>query len=156
VLRIDPTATKVDVQINEIHGYSDKEVNMHPDPQTSLAQTHLFTRATYDFTLPKVQRQEVTHARASAIAMSFSTWDSMNLYPIAQRFDFVDLTVEDVLTCSEKFWDSTLHPINTIDGAATALWTIHVNLACGTLAQYASSRPEIRDLCHQILAFEIS
>ncbi|KAJ6594365.1 acyl-CoA oxidase [Mycena capillaripes] len=107
-------------------------------PQTSLAQSELFTRATYDFFLPKDQRQEVTHARAKAIAMSFN------------------MTVEDVLTCSEKFWDSTLHPINTVDGAATALWTIHVNLACGTLTQYAGSRPEIRELCRQILAFEIS
>ncbi|KAF8199854.1 acyl-CoA dehydrogenase/oxidase [Mycena galopus ATCC 62051] len=103
-----------------------------------LAQTHLFTRATYDFALPDDQRQEVTHARAKAIAMSF------------------DLTVEDILTCSKKFWNCTLHPINTVDGAATALWTIHVNLACDTLTQYAGSRPELRELCRQILAFEIS
>ncbi|KAJ7347090.1 acyl-CoA dehydrogenase NM domain-like protein [Mycena albidolilacea] len=106
--------------------------------QNLLAQSHLFTRATYDFTLTKDQRQEVTHERAKAIALSFN------------------LTVEDILTCSEKFWNATLHPINVIDGAAAALWTIHVNLACGTLTQYAGSRPEIRELCRQILAFEMT
>ncbi|KAJ7045944.1 acyl-CoA dehydrogenase NM domain-like protein [Mycena alexandri] len=111
---------------------------MAKSEEVSLAQTHLFTRAAYDFTLSKDQRQEVTHARAKAIATSF------------------DMTIEDILTCSEKFWDSTLHPINTIDGAAAALWTIHVNLACGTLTQYAGDRPEIRELCRKILAFELT
>ncbi|KAJ7466237.1 acyl-CoA oxidase [Mycena galericulata] len=108
------------------------------NPQTILAQSALFTRAVHDFRLPKEQLQEITHERAKAIALSF------------------DLTVEDVLTCTEKFWDSTLHPINMIDGAATALWTIHVNLACGTLSPYATSQPHIRDLCHRILAFEVT
>ncbi|KAJ7497718.1 acyl-CoA dehydrogenase NM domain-like protein [Mycena latifolia] len=106
--------------------------------QASLARSHLFTRALYDFNLPKEQRQEVTHERAKVIALSFN------------------LSIDDVLTCSEKFWNSTLHPINTVDGAATALWTIHVNLACGTLTQDAATRPEIQELCRKILAFEVS
>ncbi|KAJ6520795.1 acyl-CoA dehydrogenase NM domain-like protein [Mycena vulgaris] len=108
------------------------------NPQIILAQSDLFTRAVHDFHLPKEQRQKITHKRARAIALSF------------------DLTVEDVLTCTEKFWDSTLHPINLIDGAATALWTIHVNLACGTLSPYAASQPHIRELCCRILAFEVT
>ncbi|KAJ6591047.1 acyl-CoA dehydrogenase NM domain-like protein [Mycena vulgaris] len=108
------------------------------DPQTILAQSNLFTRAVHDFRLTQEQRQEITHERAKAIALSF------------------DLTVSDILTCSEKFWDSTLHPINTVDGAATALWTIHVNLACGTLTQYAANHPEIHDLCRKILAFDVT
>ncbi|KAJ7451790.1 acyl-CoA dehydrogenase NM domain-like protein [Mycena galericulata] len=106
--------------------------------QTTLAQTHLFTRAAQDFRLSKEERQEVTHERAKAIAMSFN------------------LTVDDVLSCSMKFWNATLHPINTVDGAATALWTIHVNLACGTLTPHAADRPEIRELCRKILAFEVT
>ncbi|KAJ6494960.1 hypothetical protein DFH09DRAFT_1052742 [Mycena vulgaris] len=106
--------------------------------QASIARSHLFTRAVNDFTLTKDQRQEITHERAKAIATSFN------------------LTVDDILTCSEKFWLSTLHPINTVDGAAAALWTIHVNLACGTLTQYAGSRPEIYEWCRKILAFEVT
>ncbi|KAJ7130599.1 acyl-CoA oxidase [Mycena epipterygia] len=106
--------------------------------QTSLARSHLFKRALYDFSLSKDQRQEITHERAKAIAMS------------------LNLTVDDVLTCTENFWNSTLDPINLVDGAAAALWTIHVNLACGTLSQYASSRTEIHQLCQKILAFEVS
>ncbi|KAJ7497731.1 acyl-CoA dehydrogenase NM domain-like protein [Mycena latifolia] len=106
--------------------------------QSSLARTHLFTRAVDDFTLTKDQRQEITHGRATAIAKSF------------------ELSIHDVLTCSEKFWNSTLHPINTVDGAAAALWTIHVNLACGTLTQYAGNRPEMQEWCRKILAFEVS
>ncbi|KAJ7693432.1 acyl-CoA dehydrogenase/oxidase [Mycena rosella] len=106
--------------------------------QSTLARSPLFTRAVNDFTLTKDQRQEITHDRAKAIAKSF------------------ELSIDDVLTCSENFWNSTLHPINTVDGAAAALWTIHVNLACGTITQYAASRPELQDLCRQILAFEVS
>ncbi|KAJ6613058.1 hypothetical protein B0H10DRAFT_1806269 [Mycena sp. CBHHK59/15] len=106
--------------------------------QNILARSHLFTRAIDDFCLSKEERQEITHERAKAIALSHA------------------LTIDDVLTCSEKFWDSTLHPINAIDGAATALWTIQVNLACGTLTQYAAARPEMDDLCRKILAFEVT
>lgn len=124
--------------------------------QNLLAQSHLFTRATYDFTLTKDQRQEVTHERAKAIALSFSMPIFPRNFRRAQHADCLDLTVEDILTCSEKFWNATLHPINVIDGAAAALWTIHVNLACGTLTQYAGSRPEIRELCRKILAFEMT
>lgn len=80
----------------------------------------------------------MTHARAKALAMSFN------------------LTINDVLTCSGKFWDSTLPPVTMVDGAATALWTIHVNLACGTLSPYAATRPEIHELCRKILAFEVT
>ncbi|KAJ7612100.1 acyl-CoA dehydrogenase NM domain-like protein [Roridomyces roridus] len=108
------------------------------DPQSTLARTQLFTRAVNDFRLTKDQRQEITHARAEAIAKSF------------------DLTLDDLLTCSEKFWNSHLNGINVIDGAATALWTIHVNLACGSLAQYAAHRPELRELCRKMLAFEVT
>ncbi|KAJ7623599.1 acyl-CoA dehydrogenase NM domain-like protein [Roridomyces roridus] len=108
------------------------------DPQTTLARTHLFTRAVNDFRLTKDQRLEITHARAKAIAKSF------------------DLTVDDLLTCSEKFWNSHLNGINLIDCAAAALWTIHVNLACGTLTQYAAHRPELRELCRKMLAFEVT
>ncbi|KAJ7121261.1 acyl-CoA oxidase [Mycena crocata] len=107
-------------------------------PQTALARSQLFTRTVDDFRLTKDQRQEITHARAKAIATSF------------------DLTVDDVLTCSEKFWTSTLDPINMVDGAATALWTIHVNLACGTLTQYAADSSEKQDLCRKLLAFEMT
>ncbi|KAJ6575618.1 acyl-CoA dehydrogenase NM domain-like protein [Mycena vulgaris] len=107
-------------------------------PQTALAGSELFISAVHDFRLTKEQRQEITHARAKAIALSF------------------DLTINDVLTCSEKFWDSTLHPINSVDGAATALWTIHVNLACGTLTQYAANYPDMHELCRKILAFEVT
>ncbi|KAJ7121250.1 acyl-CoA oxidase [Mycena crocata] len=106
--------------------------------QASLAQTHLFTRAVNDFRLTKDQRQEITHERAKAIAKSF------------------ELTVDDILTCSEKFWNSTLDPINTVDGAAAALWTIHVNLACGSLTQYAADSPEMQEWCRKILAFEVT
>ncbi|KAF8157720.1 acyl-CoA dehydrogenase/oxidase [Mycena galopus ATCC 62051] len=106
--------------------------------QVALARSELFTSAVNDFCLTKQQRQEITHARAKAIVLSFN------------------LTIQDVLTCSEQFWNSTFHPINSVDGAATALWTIHVNLACGTLTQYAATRPDMQELCRKILAFEVT
>ncbi|KAJ7739066.1 acyl-CoA oxidase [Mycena maculata] len=46
--------------------------------------------------------------------------------------------------------------MNTVDGAAAALWTIHLNLACGTLPQYAAKCTEKRELCRTILALEVS
>ncbi|KAF7356481.1 Acyl-CoA dehydrogenase NM domain-like protein [Mycena venus] len=105
--------------------------------QITLANSDLFARALYDFTLTKAERQEIVHARAKAIAMSFN------------------FTTSDVFTCSEKFWDWGVHPINLIDVAASALASIHVNLTIGTLSEYIA-RPEVAELCRKLLAFEVS
>ncbi|KAF9004124.1 hypothetical protein BDZ89DRAFT_624007 [Hymenopellis radicata] len=105
----------------------------------NLARTHLFRRAVTDWALSQDDRLALAHQRAKAIASTF------------------DFTIEDILTCSEKFWNSHIEPINTLDGGATTLWTIHLNLACGTVAQFANNRRlDLQELCRKFLAFEVS
>lgn len=123
--------------------------------QIVLANSDLFTRALNDFTLAKAERQEIVHARTKAIAMSFSKLVPSHSAFIVLRRTTADFTPSDVFTCSEKFWDAGLHPINLIDVAASALASIHVNLTVGTLSEYIT-RPEVAELCRKLLAFEVS
>lgn len=60
--------------------------------------------------------------------------------------DVTALTVEDVLKLSPKFWQLHIDPITCLDGAATTLLTIHYNLCLGTLAPYAKTRRDLRQL----------
>ncbi|KLO15455.1 acyl-CoA dehydrogenase NM domain-like protein [Schizopora paradoxa] len=72
---------------------------------------------------------------------------------IAQVYD---LTLEDVAGLTEKFWEVTADHISAVDTQAMILLSIQCNLAAGTLAPYAESRPELRPLLKQILDFNIS
>jgi acyl-CoA oxidase len=65
------------------------------------------------------------------------------------------LTPEDVLFLTPKFWQTHLDPIITMDGAATTLMSIQLNLAAGTLAPFALERPELLPLLEKILNFEV-
>ncbi|KAE9396385.1 acyl-CoA dehydrogenase NM domain-like protein [Gymnopus androsaceus JB14] len=103
-----------------------------------LACTHLFLRAVRDWELGKEYRLTLAHQRAKAIVSAF------------------EFTLDEILSCSERFWDSNMDPINLLDGAATTLWTIHLNLATATIAQFAKDRPELQELCRKLLLFEVS
>ncbi|KAJ7738064.1 acyl-CoA oxidase [Mycena maculata] len=113
------------------------EDGMRLSTHSALAKSPLFTSAAYDFSLPKMQRQANTIARAEAITRS------------------CDFTVEQVNMVSERFWMSALHPVVVVDVAAHSLSLIQMNLAAGTLSQ-AAHKPEIAELCRKLLAWEIS
>lgn len=57
----------------------------------------------------------------------------------------------DIMTLSDKFWTMHMDPINCFDGAAMTLLTIHLNLAIGTIGTYASIRPDLLQLCQDML-----
>lgn len=67
----------------------------------------------------------------------------------------VDLTVEDISTTAEKFWNLHTDPILTLDGSAGTLVTIHINLFAGTVAKYADSRPDLQALLRDALQFKL-
>lgn len=69
---------------------------------------------------------------------------------------YLALTMDDILLPSRKFWDMWADPITTLDGGATALLGLQLNLAAGTLAPYAKERPELLPLMDDILTFRVS
>ncbi|KAF8172071.1 hypothetical protein BJ912DRAFT_932597 [Pholiota molesta] len=84
------------------------------------------------------ERIERSHRRAKAIAMSYKP------------------TLDDVLNCSEKFWNMHLDPINGYDGAAVTLWTLQLNLSGGTLAPFAKERPQLAALWQSFIDFKVT
>ncbi|KAF8901502.1 acyl-CoA dehydrogenase NM domain-like protein [Gymnopilus junonius] len=64
--------------------------------------------------------------------------------------------INDILTCSEKFWNMHIDPITTLDGAAVGLWTLQINLAGGTLAAFVPNRPDLATLWKKVLDFEVT
>lgn len=67
-----------------------------------------------------------------------------------------DPQINDILTCSEKFWNMHIDPINTFDGAAVGLWTLQINLAGGTLAAFVPNRPDLATLWKRVIDFEVT
>ncbi|KAF7336927.1 hypothetical protein MVEN_02129100 [Mycena venus] len=65
------------------------------------------------------------------------------------------LTVDDILTTSENFWGVHTDPILTLDGSAGTLVTIQVNLFAGTVARYASTRPDLQAVLQDALQFKV-
>lgn len=48
-----------------------------------------------------------------------------------------------------------IDPILLLDGAATTLLTIQLNLVGGTIAAYANDRPDLGLLLEKILGFDV-
>ncbi|KAJ7171664.1 acyl-CoA dehydrogenase NM domain-like protein [Mycena crocata] len=86
-------------------------------------------------TLPWHQRIALSYDRAKAIA---------RLY---------ELTADDVLYVSPKYWEFHTDIIHPMDGAAATLLTIQYNLCIGTIAMFSAGKENI---LKQLLAFELS
>ncbi|KAK0459242.1 uncharacterized protein EV420DRAFT_1269317 [Desarmillaria tabescens] len=67
-----------------------------------------------------------------------------------------DLSVEDVLTLSPKYWKFHTDPALVMDGAAGTLLTIHFNLCIGTLAMHSGKRHDLKPILQQLLSFKVS
>lgn len=67
-----------------------------------------------------------------------------------------DLTLNDVLYLTPKFWKLHREPIVALDGAAFTLLSIQTNLFVGTLGPFASKRPELQPIIQSALNFDIS
>ncbi|KAF4567435.1 hypothetical protein EYR40_006439 [Pleurotus pulmonarius] len=66
------------------------------------------------------------------------------------------LTEDDIKVCTPKFWSVHVDPVTCLDGAATTLMTIQLNLAAGTIARYVDEQPHHRDLLQRMLRFDVS
>ncbi|KAJ7695757.1 acyl-CoA dehydrogenase/oxidase [Mycena rosella] len=64
-----------------------------------------------------------------------------------------DLTADDVLNVSPKYWEFHTDPIQAMDGSAGTLLTIHYNLCVGTIAMFPAGNECI---LQRLLSFEIS
>ncbi|KAK0495006.1 acyl-CoA dehydrogenase NM domain-like protein [Armillaria luteobubalina] len=67
-----------------------------------------------------------------------------------------DLSAEDVLTLSPKYWKFHTDPALVMDGATGTLLTIHFNLCIGTLAMHYRKRSDLKPILQQLLSFEVS
>ncbi|KZV96956.1 hypothetical protein EXIGLDRAFT_732030 [Exidia glandulosa HHB12029] len=101
-----------------------------------LTKTDLFQIKPDD--APIQERIELEYLRAQAIARAYK------------------LTIDDILTMSDKFWALHMDNIIAVDAAPIALVTIQYNLAAGTLAPWAAKRPELRPVLQSIMDFECS
>ncbi|KAK6063022.1 acyloxidase [Seiridium cupressi] len=65
------------------------------------------------------------------------------------------ITVEDVVELRPRFWDFHRHPIVAIDTAVTTILSIHWNLCMGTIASFATSRPDLAPLLQRLSNFDL-
>ena len=65
-----------------------------------------------------------------------------------------DLTAKDILHVSPRYLEFHTDPILLMDGSVPVLLTIHCNLYAGTLAMFASGRPDVQIALDKALRFE--
>ena len=71
-------------------------------------------------------------------------------------FDLIELTAEDILNVSPRYWEFHTDPILIMDGSVGTLLTIHYNLTVGTLAMFAQGRPDVQSSLQRMLTFQTS
>ncbi|EIN05643.1 acyl-CoA oxidase [Punctularia strigosozonata HHB-11173 SS5] len=64
------------------------------------------------------------------------------------------MTIEDVATCSNKFWDMHKDPVLALDASALTIMTIHYNLCMGTISSFLPQRPDLRPLLKSLSEFK--
>ncbi|KAG7447425.1 acyl-CoA oxidase [Guyanagaster necrorhizus] len=86
------------------------------------------------------------NTRSDALALSESAYQRAGLIWKAW-----DLTFEDVVNLSPKFWKMHNDPIACHNVSSVTIMTIHLNLAVGTIGTYAADRPELQALCKDMM-----
>ncbi|KAI0656604.1 acyl-CoA dehydrogenase NM domain-like protein [Cubamyces menziesii] len=81
------------------------------------------------------KRAKLSYEKAKAIGLSY------------------DMTIDDLLSLSPKFWQLHNDPAVLLDGGAITLLTIQYNLCAGTIARYAKRRPELLPLVEDLLRY---
>lgn len=71
------------------------------------------------------------------------------------RFLLTELTVDDILNTTQKFWEFNADPILLMDGATASLLVLHINLCSGTLVNRTVGRPDIQHTLKKLLNFEM-
>ncbi|CAA7265294.1 unnamed protein product [Cyclocybe aegerita] len=67
-----------------------------------------------------------------------------------------NLTADDILKASSRYWELFTDPILCMDGAVAILVNIQLNMTAGTLARYAPERPDIAEILERVLSYELS
>ncbi|KAI0644435.1 acyl-CoA dehydrogenase NM domain-like protein [Trametes meyenii] len=80
-------------------------------------------------------RAQLSYEKAKAIGLSY------------------DMTIDDLLSLSPKFWQLHNDPAVLLDGGSITLLTIQYNLCAGTIARYAKRRPELIPLVEDLLQY---
>ncbi|OQD95975.1 hypothetical protein PENVUL_c100G04078 [Penicillium vulpinum] len=103
---------------------------------TDLALSPLYKPAPRTFSLQECTR--LSYQRAKAFSHAYG------------------LTIQDVLQLTPKFFKMHMHDIAVLDGGAFTLLTIQCNLFVGTVAPFATNRPELQTIMQAALKFDIS
>lgn len=61
--------------------------------------------------------------------------------------------MSDLLALSPKFWDFHMDPVIALDSAAFTVMTIQYNLCAGTIARYATQRPDLIPIVEDLLKY---
>ncbi|KAI1785917.1 acyl-CoA dehydrogenase NM domain-like protein [Ganoderma leucocontextum] len=80
-------------------------------------------------------RAHLSYEKAKAIGLSY------------------DMTIDDLLSLTPKFWQLHNDPAVLLDGGAITLLTIQYNLCAGTIARYTGRRPELIPLVEDLLQY---
>lgn len=124
-----------------------------PHRAFQLAKTPLFQ--THDEGLPFSERIRISHDKAKAVLQLYSTHPNYLFFLKRLIVINTELTKEDILNASPKYWEFHSDPICTMDLAAGTLLTIHYNLCCGTLAKFAQ-RPDVDRTLQDLLSYKLS
>lgn len=65
----------------------------------------------------------------------------------------IDLTREDIVEYTDKFWQFYTNPLFAVDFATFIIATIQTNLAVGTLLRYLPERPDLKAVIQELLEF---
>lgn len=97
----------------------------------------------------------LAYERAEAAALAYGMSHQMVITSPHQSHltRSVDMTMDDLLSLSPKFWDFHRDPVIVVDGAAFTIMTIAYNLCAGTISRYAMSRPDLVPIVEDILRF---
>lgn len=67
-----------------------------------------------------------------------------------------DLTLDDVVNTTPRFWKLHIDLLTAMDGGAINLVSVQYNLFVGTVAPFAATQPELAWVIHQAMKFDIS
>lgn len=116
-----------------------------------LLQTPLFAVPTHAFGW--TDKARLAYERAREIVLAYGALYSSFCLLLCSRSFHADITMEDVLGLSPKYWELHQDPLMAMDGGAMTLVTIQVNLIAGTIARYAVNRPELLPLVDDLLQY---
>ena len=114
------------------------------------------------FNCPARDFQQMNVVRYPTSELKLSLISTVNIppiylpWPLIDALCFAELTAEDILNVSQKYWEFHTDPILIMDGSVGTLLTIHYNLVAGTLAMFARDRPDVQRTLQRMLSFQTS